>query len=420
MKKIFIRALPVIGIFIFSLTSLSAQTNSDILTLDTAGERLLQKNLSVEAARLEVSGAQQARVYARLRPRPGLTVSAENLRVAGETPFNRLYEVGAVVTQPIQLGGQRKAATEVADRTITLAEARLNNVLRLRLFEMRRTFFESLLAESRLKLEEENINNFDEFLRFSEVRLKEGDIAPGEVLKIRLERTKYVSAVANTRLNLRQSKIKLLELLGETDFTGIDRLELRESFDFRTFDLNLPALKQTALENRPEIKIAEAELERAESVLKMERARAKGEIEPYAGYRRVGVDNTVVAGVNIPLPLGNRNQAGIAQAEADQKIATTALQQIKNRTMAEIDIAFLAYETAREQVKVYDLTILNQAEETLKITMLSYREGATELFNLLEAQRTRTDVRSNYYQALLSYYASLFQLELLTGTEIRK
>jgi outer membrane protein TolC len=51
---------------------------------------------------------------------------------------------------------------------------------------------------------------------------------------------------------------------------------------------------------------------------------------------------------------------------------------------------------------------------------LMYREGATDLINLLEAQRTRTDVRSKYYENLLRYYANLFQLELLTGTEIMK
>ncbi len=418
-KHIF-KTLPVVGIFLFCLTSVYAQTNPDVLTLDAAGERLLQKNLSLEAARLEVSAAQQARVFARLRPRPGLTVSAENLRVSGETPFNRLIEVGAVVTQPIPLGGQTRARTEVADRTISLAEARLDGVLRLRLFEMRRTFFEALLAQTRLAIEEENSKNFDELLRYNETRLKEGDISPGEVLKLRLERIKYDSAIANARLSLRQAKIRLLELLGETDFTRIEQIALRETFDFRQFDLNLAALKQNALENRPEIRIAEAELSRAESVFRLETARGRGEIEPFAGYRRVGVDNTVLAGVNIPLPFGNRNQVAIAQAEADRKIAATAVQQSKNRTSAEIETAFLAFETSREQLKAYETGFLEQADESLRIAVLSYREGAIDLLNLLEAQRTRTDVRSSYYQTLLTYYTNLFQLELLTGTEIKK
>lgn len=412
MKKIILNLVLINGIFAFSALMICGQIVSsplpDILTLEAAGERLVEKNLSVEAARLEVSAAEQSRVYARLRPRPTLNVSAENLRVSGETPFNRLYETGATISQPIELGGQRNSRLEVANRSITLAEARLSGVLRQRLFDMRFVFFEILLAQERVKSDEENSKNFDELLRYSEVRLKEGDIAPGEVLKLRLERTKYISALANSRLNLRQKKIRLLELLGETDFTRIAQLELREPFDFREYNLNLTALKQTALENRPEIKIAEAALSRAESVFKLEHARAKGEIVPYTGFKRVGVDNTVVVGVSIPLPFGNRNQTAISQAEAEQKIAENGLLQSRNRTLAEVESAFLSFETAREQVKVYQGSILEQAEESLKVALLLYREGGSELINVLEAQRTRTDVRSSYYQALLNYYASLF------------
>lgn len=420
MKKKFLKLLSGIGIIFISLHFIHGQTTSDALSIETASERLIEKNLLVEAARLEVSGAQQQRVFARLRRQPRLNVSAENIRVAGSTPFSRLYEIGAVVTQPIGLGGQRGAQTDLADRTITLAEARLDGVLRQFLSEMKSAFYTTLLAQTRVVIEEENSKNFGELLRYSEVRLREGDVSPGEVLKLRLERIKYDSALANARLDLRQSKIKLFELIGETDFSRIDQIELRERLAFRDFNLSLAMLKQTALENRPEIKVAEAELAKTESVFKLERARSKGEIEPYAGYRRVGVDNTVLAGVNIPLPFGRRNQAAMAQAEADRKIAETFLKQTKNRTLAEIETSFLAFEAAREQVKAYEMGVLGQADESRDIALLSYREGAIDLINLLESQRTRTEVRNNYYQTLLIYYNSLFQIELLTGAEIQK
>jgi len=354
-----------------------------------------------------------------LRPRPTLNVSAENLRLSGPTSFGQLYETSAVVTQPIPLGGQTKNRLELAERTISLAEARLDRVLRVRLAEMRRVYYEALLAQTRVRIEEENFKNFEELIRYSEVRLKEGDVAPAEVLKFRLERTKYVSAVANARLNLRQTKIRLFELLGETDFIAIERIELDQRFAFQDFNLNLTSLKENALANRPEIKVAEAELARAQAVFRLERSRAKGEIEPYAGYRRVGPDNTVLAGVSIPLPFGNRNQATIAQAEVDQKIAATALQQIKNRTLAEVEATFSALETAREQIKAFDSGLLGQADELLQVAILSYREGAADQISLLEAQRARTDVQTNYYQNLLSYYINLFELELLTGTEFK-
>src|SRR5215213_4217183 len=194
MKLNIFQQVILIAVFIIAAPPAFAQNVpplSGVLTLDAASERLVQKNLSVEAARLEVSAAEQARVFARLRPRPSINISAENLRVAGETPFNRLYEAGATITQPFELGGQTRARLEVAAQTITVAEARLDGVLRQRLFEMRRIFYETLLAQTRVSIEDENRRNFDEVLRFSEVRLQEGDVSPGEVLKLRLERIKY-------------------------------------------------------------------------------------------------------------------------------------------------------------------------------------------------------------------------------------
>jgi hypothetical protein len=40
------------------------------------------------------------------------------------------------------------------------------------------------------------------------------------------------------------------------------------------------------------------------------------------------------------------------------------------------------------------------------------------LITLIEAQKTRTEVRANYYRAIVDYYTSIFQLELATGTDI--
>ncbi|HXG83899.1 MAG TPA: TolC family protein [Pyrinomonadaceae bacterium] len=414
--------LAAIGL-VFGFVSANAQTVAplpDVLTLEIANERFLERNLQIEAARLQISRAEAERVAARLRPRPVINVSAENLRVAGETPFNRLYEIGAVVTQPFELGGQRGARRELAERTVSLAEAQLTNVIRQRQFELRRAFYEVLLAQTQLALETQNRTNFAELLRYSEVRLQEGDVSPGEVIKVRLEKVKYDSAVANTRLSVRQAKIRLLELLGETDFSGIEQLETRERFEFVDFRVDLPQLKQTALENRPEIEVARAEINRAVAAFRLERARRKGEIVPYTGYKKVGVDNTVLVGVSVPLPFGNRNQGEIARAKAEQRIAENVLLQTRNRTLAEVETAFLAYETAKELVKIYEMSVVEQADESLNIMLLSYREGATDLVNLLDAQRTRNEVRSNYYRSVSAYYLSLFQLELVTGTEIRK
>ena len=391
----------------------------DFVSLESATDQFLKKNLALQAARLEVGVAEAERVGARLRPRPGLTVSAENLRLSGETPASRLQEYGLTVAQPIELGNRKTLRTEVAERTIAVSEARLTEVLRRQLFDLKRTYYESVLARVLLNIEQENRDNFEGLVKFNTARFEEGYIAEGELLKVRLERTKFDFAVANAELTFRKAKIRLLELIGEPDYERAARIEVNNQLQAPKAELNLAALKDSALANRPDVKVAAAELSLVESNIKLERSRAKGEVTPYVGYKRVGVDNTVLAGVTVPLPLGNRNQSGIARAEAEQKVAQTNLALARNRALAEVDAAYRAYETAREQVRAYEAGLLRQADESREIQLGAYQEGAAELITLIDAQRTRTEVRANYYRAIFDYYTSLFQLELATGTDIK-
>jgi cobalt-zinc-cadmium efflux system outer membrane protein len=416
-----LRAITSLLLVLWMPLTLLGQTplSPDYLSLETATDQFLRKNLAVEAARLEVGVAEAERIGAGLRPRPGLTVSAENLRLSGETPASRLHEYGISVAQPIELGNRKALRMEVAERTVSVSEARLTEVLRRQLFDVKRTYYESVLARVLLEIEQENRDNFEGLVKFNTVRFEEGYIAEGDLLKVRLERTKFDFAVANAQLALRRAKIRLLELIGERDFERAVRLEISNRLQAPPVDLNLMQLKETALVNRPEIKVAEAELALAQSSIKLERSRAKGEVTPYGGYKRVGVDNTLLAGVTVPLPIGNRNQSGIARAEAEHKVAETSLSFVRNRTLAEVDAAYRAYETAREQVRAYEAGLLKQADESREIQLGAYQEGATELITLIEAQKTRTEVRASYYRAIFDYYTSIFQLELATGTDIK-
>ena len=400
-------------------TTVTVLPATDYVSLESATDQFLKRNLSVQAARLEVGVAEAERVGARLRPHPGLTVSAENLRVSGETPVSQLNEYGLTVVQPIELGNRKALRTEVAERTIAVSEARLTEVLRRQLFDLKRTYYESVLARVLLGIEQENRDNFEGLVKFNTARFEEGYIAEGDLLKVRLERTKFDFAVANAELAFRKAKIRLLELIAEPDYERAARIEVNNDLRAPRIELNLAALKERALASRPDVKVAEAVLSLTASTIKLEHSRAKGEVTPYLGYKRVGVDNTVLAGVTVPLPFGNRNQSGIARAEAEQKVAETNLRLARNRALAEVDAAYRAYETAREQVRAYEAGLLRQADESREIQLGAYQEGAAELITFIDAQKTRTEVRANYYRAILDYYTSIFQLELATGTDIK-
>src|SRR5215208_4221653 len=198
----------------------------DYLSLETATDQFLRKNLAVEAARLEVGVAEAERIGARLRPRPGVTVSAENLRLSGETPANKLHEYGISVAQPIELGNRKALRMEVAERIVSVSEARLTEVLRRQLFDVKRTYYDSVLARVLLDIEQENRDNFEGLVKFNTVRFEEGYIAQGDLIKVRLERTKFDFAVASAELALRRVKIRLLESIGERDFERAARVNI--------------------------------------------------------------------------------------------------------------------------------------------------------------------------------------------------
>lgn len=202
---------------------------TDYVSLEAATDQFLKRNLTVQAARLEVGVAEAERVGARLSPRPGLTVSAENLRLSGETPASRLHEYGLTVAQPIELGNRKALRTEVAERTIAVSEARLTEVLRRQLLDLKRTYYESVLARALLGIEQENRDNFEGLVKFNTARFEEGYIAEGDLLKVRLERTKFDFAVANAELAFRRAKIRLLELIGEPDYERAARIDRGQS-----------------------------------------------------------------------------------------------------------------------------------------------------------------------------------------------
>jgi cobalt-zinc-cadmium efflux system outer membrane protein len=70
-------------------------------------------------------------------------------------------------------------------------------------------------------------------------------------------------------------------------------------------------------------------------------------------------------------------------------------------------------------LQVYTTEALARAEESLRIATASYRQGATSLLELQEAQRTLNQTRLATNQAFFDYRMSLYQLEQAVGAPLR-
>ena len=393
-----------------------AQTGPVPLTLDDATRIFLERNLDIEAARLQVERARADQIAARLRPNPGITVTAENFRFSGDTPFNRLYEVSASYAETIELGGKRRLRGSVADLSVSVAEAQLADTLRRGVFEVKRLYYAALLARENVVITTENGETFEQLVQYNLARFEEGAISEGDLIKVRLEYIKFDNAVRQAELALRQATIQLIERIGESSY---DAHAIVGNLDFRPVVLELGSLKEAALQERPDVRAAELQIALAEQRVALENALGVPNITPFVGYKRAASSNTVLFGVSIPLNFRDRNQAGIARAITDHKIVQAQLGAVRNRALAEVESAYRAYESKLDQILTFRNQLLLQADESIAISLVAYQEGVTALLPLLDAQRTRTEIRQQYFQTLFDYNTSVLELELAVGGDIQ-
>jgi outer membrane protein, heavy metal efflux system len=412
-----VRSIFAVALIVVCVSGASAQ--SPALTIDQVVARFLDRNLAVEAARHRVDVARAEQIAAQLRPNPTLTLSAENLKFAGPTPAGDLYEMGATWSQPIERGDKRRHRREVAEATVAVAEAEFAETLGQRLLDVKRAFYETLLARRAVDQTIDGLRAFQGLVDVTEARFREGAVAEGEALKVRLERTRFDSAIAQAQLALRQAGIKLLDLLGETDFSDAGAVTGEPVLPVATIP-DVGALRAEALRRRPSVRAAEHSVLFAERKLALERSLSTADVAPFVGLRRVGDNSTVLLGIAIPLPITDRNQGGIARAAAEEKVARTELALRKNRVLAEVESAYQAWQSARQRMNTFETGLLRQADESQGIALRAYQEGAVELIGYLEAQRTRADIRYQYLQAVLDARIALLVLEQATGQELTR
>jgi cobalt-zinc-cadmium efflux system outer membrane protein len=118
-------------------------------------------------------------------------------------------------------------------------------------------------------------------------------------------------------------------------------------------------------------------------------------------------------GFAIPFPLLDRNRGPIAQADAerDRARAELTLAQVQSR----VEIARARRELASAQARVVrDQSLVASANRVAALSLTGYREGASPLPTVLEAQRNARDVIAQYVDDLANVWIAIAELRALT------
>jgi cobalt-zinc-cadmium efflux system outer membrane protein len=389
------------------------------LSQDEAIALFLRQNFDLLITKFGIDYAKGQQITARLFPNPILSVSTLGAFGQGQT-LTRTGQVYPQIQQLFEMAGKRGYRMESAGFGARSAEANFEDAIRQLTFTVKDAYYRVQLAQRRLALAEENRDRFSRILEVNTIRFKKGYIAEVDLIRIRLQVVDFQSQIIQAIQDGNQARADLRVLLGLSPSVEV---LLTTELDYHLIEPDIVALRRLALETRPDIRMKRLTQSQRMADLRLAKAYRIPDITAGAGIALQGPqgpDNQQQLGfsLGVPLPLFNRNQGGIAQAEVSTQVADADLQKAIVQVENDVEIAYRNLLESRRLVETYRGGVLEDARLTLTIVEKAYERGGATIIDLLDAARTSRTIQQNYIETLFNYQRNLFLLENAVGREV--
>ncbi|HZB89059.1 MAG TPA: TolC family protein [Terracidiphilus sp.] len=395
------------------------------LTWQQVKTRFEAGNPALRADALSVDETRAEEITAYLRPNPQFTVTADGNQIA---PNNGVWQpfAGTYVVPTLSYLHERDHKRELrlkdAQEATRIAEAGHADLTRNLEFTLRQAFVNTLQAKAVLELAKTDIADYDHIIAISRDRFKAGDIAQIDLDRIELLRVQYEVEIQTATVNLRTAKIQLQQLLD--DRTPVEQFDVTGPFEFSDRLQTLDAVRQMALDTRPDLQAAMQTIQQAQTSHKL--AIANGSTDPtFSGWYTYNSSNnnlnatqTLGASVNIPLRIFDRNQGEKQRTLIDIGRSQAASEAVRAQVFGDVDSSYAQVESSLALLKPYRDQYKDQATRVRDSITYSYEHGGASLIDFLNAQSDYRTVQLAYLQLIGSYLTAAAQLNLSVGREV--
>lgn len=231
---------------------------------------------------------------------------------------------------------------------------------------------------------------FEQLKKISAVmqqRLDAGDIARPDVIAAQINLNKTQHDLSDARAGAADARARLAAAIGLPE-AALDGIQIV----FNPVDdgaaLTSAEARRLALTSRADVRSALADYAAAEADLRLQIAKQYPDIHIGPGYQwnsgQAG-DSEWILGLNLELPLLDRNQGPIAEAEARRKLAAARFVELQSQIISQIDRAAAALRVAREQWRIGSDLIASE-EKQQRAAQAQVQAGAGGQIDLLTAQ----------------------------------
>lgn len=368
----------------------------------------LDGNPGLRAARRALEASDGAVLQSQARPNPELAYAQEDTRRSTRTLTVQL-------NQTLEVGGKREARMRVAARGRDLAQAELAGAEAALRADVGTAFFGVLAAQQRVVLAGQTLEIATGAREAAARRVAAGKVAPLEETRARVAESGARLEQAQARSGLRVARGQLQALWGERVRPfgpaegAVDALP------------RLPELAalQQRIEQAPAVLRARQALEQSRATADLERARRLPDPTVSLGVKRateVG-RNQLVVGISVPLPVLDSNRGNQLQAlrladQAEEQLLATRVQ-----LQAQLFEARELLQASREQARQLADEVLPTARTAYELASRGFALGKFAYLDVLDAQRTWSEARSQYLDQLLATHRAAADIDRLLGTE---
>ncbi len=386
-----------------------AKESAGSLTLQDALNMALQANPDIAVALREREAIEGIKMQAAVRPNPSISTTIQDARHASR-------ETTLEFSQELELGNKRSARMEAADLFVDKATAKLDSKKAEVHANVVTTFYEVLAAQERLGLAKSSVEIAELALDAAAKRVKAGKSAPVEETKSRIAESTAKIELNQTNSHLNNWRRRLSALWGNTSPTF--NSAAGSIIDIPT----IVALSELSamLNDAPAIKLAKAEVNARDAVIQIERSKATPNITISAGVvnnQELG-RNQALLGLSLPIPLFDRNQGNLQEAVSRKYKAQDALIALKSRLEVNLSNQYQRFETARQASESLHTKILPNAQSAFDAANKGFIAGKFNFLDMLDAQRTLFQAKSQYVQSLLEAHQAMAEIERILGDVI--
>lgn len=336
----------------------------------------------LDVARAQLASAHAAEITAGARPNPTVGVTPEyNFNAAsGVSPWIATMQFDV----PIETAGKRGHRIERARQLSEASRFDLISAAWEVRSSVRTAWLELCDAVHQTNLLALELASQQRVLASLELKLSLGAATASEIAFIRV-------ALARTRKDLADARVQVNEAQARLAAALAVPLKSLPSPAALTADLTLrPVMpdgeaRRRALTSRADMLAALAGYAAVESTLKLEIAKQYPDVHLGTGYQFDQDENKWALGLSVEIPVLNRNQGPIAEAEARRAEAAARVLALQARIVGEVDRALTVWQGAQSRLTALDE--LRAAQKArLSSVQAQFDAGAVEALDVRLAE----------------------------------